>query len=67
MPNKKKQQPRNSESAKDNSKQKSTQKEKNIPLANNAGKLVNSGRSKNQEDLHVKNKVTGADFDGPPY
>jgi hypothetical protein len=48
-------------------KKKETVQKQEIPRADNAGKLVNSGRSKNQKDLEIKNKITGAEFDGPPY
>jgi hypothetical protein len=48
-------------------KKEKTDKSKETPNADNASKLVNSGRSKNKRDLQVKNKITGAEFEGPPY
>jgi hypothetical protein len=51
----------------ENNKKLPEKKEDNIPMADNSGKLVNSSRSKNKKDREVKDKVTGAEFEGPPY
>lgn len=33
----------------------------------NEARRTNKERSSSEKDLQVKNKVTGADLDGPPY
>jgi hypothetical protein len=32
----------------------------------NVAKEVNRAKSQNETDLHTKNKITGAELDGPP-
>jgi hypothetical protein len=50
-----------------NDKQHQGQENTQQTTSNNVGKKINKERSKSDTDIKVKNKVTGANHDGPVY